>query len=132
MSPNGNDDAGGGHRTMRLIHGALLSGILIFGAVVLFLLRSGSVGSGQPGPFRWIWLALALVALFAAGLVRGRLRPEAEPREVQTTAILIWALAEAQALAGLSFALVTGDAVLAAGGLVVAMFLLALHRPSSF
>jgi len=132
MSPNGNGDAGDTRRTMRLIHGALLSGILMFGAVVLFLLRSGSMGGLQPGPFRWAWLALALVALFAAGLVRGRLRPEAAPREVQITAILIWALAEAQALAGLSFALVTGDVVLAGGGLVVAMFLLALHRPASF
>jgi hypothetical protein len=132
MIATGGGDAEGVRRVMRLIHGALLGGILMFGVVVLFLLRGGDMGSGQSGPFRWVWLALALVALFAAGLVRGRLRPEAPAREVQTTAIVIWALAEAQALAGLSFALVTGDMLLAGGGLVVAMFLLALHRPASF
>ncbi len=75
---------------------------------------------------------LALAALFGAGLVRGRLRPDAAAREVQKTAIVIWALAEAQALAGLAFALVSGDVVLAGGGPVVAMFLMALHRPASF
>lgn len=132
MSATRGGDAEGVRRAMRLIHGALLGGVLMLGVVVLFLLRSGDMGSGQSGPFRWVWLSLALVALFAAGLVRGRLRPEAPAREVQTTAIVIWALAEAQALAGISFALVTGDTLLAGGGLVVAMFLLALHRPASF
>jgi hypothetical protein len=125
-------DAGDVRQTLRIIHAALLGGILTFGAIVLFLLVSGRVGSGGGGVLRWVWLALAVTALFAAGVLRGRLRPEAPARQAQTTAIMVWALAELPALTGLVFALVSGDLVPAIGGLVIGLALLTSHRPATF
>lgn len=117
---------------LRIIHAALLGGIVTFGAIVLFLLASGRSGSEEVGALRWVWLVLAVAALFAAGVLRGRLRADAPARETQTTAIMIWALAELPALTGLAFALVSADLVPAIGGLVVGLALLASHRPATF
>jgi hypothetical protein len=117
---------------LRIIHAALLGGIVTFGAIVLFFLASGRAGNGGGGVLRWVWLALAIAALFAAGVLRGRLRPEAPARESRTTALMIWALAEVPALSGLAFAVVSGDLVPAIGGLVIGLALLISHRPATF
>lgn len=125
-------DSGDLRQTLRIIHAAVLGGVLAFGAIVLFLVATGRSGAEGGGALRWAWLALAVVALFAVGMLRGRLRPEAPPRQVQSTAIMIWALAELPALIGLAFALVSGDLVPAIGGLVVGLALLTTHRPATF
>jgi hypothetical protein len=129
---NATGDSGDFRQTLRIIHGAILGGLVTFGAIVLFLLASGRSGSGGAGALRWVWLALSVAALFLAGVLRGRLRPEATLSQTRTTAIMIWALAELPALTGLAFALVTGDLVPAVGGLAIGLALLVSHRPATF
>jgi hypothetical protein len=118
-------------QTLRIIHGAVSGGLVAFGAIVLFLLGSGRSGSVEGLALRWVWLALSVVALFLAGVARGRLPRNASPGQLRTTAIVIWALAEVPALTGLAFALVTGDLVPAVGGLVIGLALLVSHRPAT-
>lgn len=119
---------------LRIIHIALMSGVLIFAAVVYFLMQEGvaAAAAQQASLFRWVWLALALGLVFGAGILRGRLPRGAAPERVRTTAILVWALAEATALTGITFALITGDWMPLIGGLLVGLFLFLHHRPSTF
>jgi hypothetical protein len=53
---DGSGDAGDLRQTLRIIHAALLGGIVTFGAIVLFLLASGRAGSGGGGVLRWVCL----------------------------------------------------------------------------
>lgn len=129
---NASEDLRDAGQTLRMIHTAILGGLVTFGAVVLVLLASGRSGSGEVGALRWVWLGLSVVALFMAGVLRGRLRPEATPQQTRTTAIIIWALADVPALTGLAFGLLTGDPVPAVGGLVIGLALLFFHRPATF
>lgn len=119
---------------LRIVHLAMMGGVLVFAGVVYFLLKGGvdPVAADRASAFRWVWLAAALALVFAAGIVRGRLPRGAAPERVRTTAILVWALAEATAVLGITFALVTGDWMPLAGGLLVALFLFVHHRPSTF
>lgn len=119
---------------LRIIHLALIGGVLIYAAVAWFLMRGGTIAAAADlaAVFRWAWLALALGLVFGAGILRGRLPRGAPPERVRTTAILVWALAEATALTGITFALVTGDWMPLVGGLLVGLFLFVHHRPSTF
>jgi len=118
-----------GDAQLKLIHAAMLSGVLLFLAVVLFL-SGGRDGAESNLIFRWGWLALAVVAVFTAGFVRGRLQRSADEAEVRTAAILIWAVAESAALLGLVSTLVTGDIAPGLGATLVFVFLMVHHRPS--
>ncbi|MFQ5679993.1 MAG: hypothetical protein ACE5HP_11115 [Gemmatimonadota bacterium] len=118
--------------SLRVIHLAIAGGVVLFAAVVF-----GWVG---PGPaeqdrdlFRWVWLILAIGALFGAGVVRTRMTgPGSRPEKRRSAAIIIWALAEGQVLLGLVGYLVTGDVVPGAIGILVFLYLWTRHRPSSF
>lgn len=119
-------------RALKMVHGAIVAGVVGFAAVVFFLLWRGEGADVSAGSLRWVWLAAALACLFAAGWLRGRLTRDAPPDRVRRTAITIWALAEVPALLGLALGLVSGDRLIAAAGLVLGLMLLALHRPASF
>lgn len=117
---------------LKVIHAAMLGGTLVFLSVALFL----TLGREGPGPsvdsplFRWAWLAFGLVAVFGAGFLRGRLGRSPDEARVQTTGILIWALAEATALFGIVATIVTGDLAPGLGATMVGVFLMIHHRPS--
>ena len=119
-------------RALKMVHGAIVAGVVGFAAVVFFLLGRGAAADVPAGSLRWVWLAAALACLFAAGWLRGRLGRDAPPDRVRRTAITIWALAEMPALFGLALGLVSGDRLTAAAGVVLGLVLLALHRPTSF
>lgn len=118
-------------KTMQIIYVALAAGVLLFAAIA-FGLVGPLEGSGDLTVLRWVWLGVALVSIFAAGLIRGRLTREATPGQVQTAALMIWGLAEGQALLGLVAYLVAADALAAILGLVVGIYLFSRHRPAAF
>lgn len=115
---------------LTIIWAALAVGVLTF-AVLVFVLGP-TAGDGRSGAWRWAWFAAALVAIFAAGIVRGRLRRDPRPEQIRASAILIWALGEGQALLGLVLYFVTGDSTPAIVGLAVGAWIFLRHRPASF
>jgi hypothetical protein len=119
------------YQTLQLIYMALGGGVLLF-AVIVFLVIGPLEGETDLQVLRWVWLGLALTAIFAAGLIRGRLTRDATAAQAQTVAVTTWGLAEGQALLGLVAYLVAGDSLPAILGLVVAVYLFARHRPATF
>jgi hypothetical protein len=110
---------------------ALAASLLLF-ALIVFAVLGPLEGTSKIEVLRWVWLGIALAVIFVAGLIRGRLGSEATADQVQTAAVMIWGLAEGQALLGLVAYLVAGDTLPAILGLVVGAYLLTRHRPSAF
>ncbi|MDX1577674.1 MAG: hypothetical protein R3266_04285 [Gemmatimonadota bacterium] len=113
---------------LAIVHGALLSGIVIFGAVVMLVPLEGP--SSLPGMVQWVWLVFVVLAVFGAGVVRGRLGAKRDPASRRQGAIVLWALAEGAALVSLVFAWITGSSTPLIGALVGVLLLL-YHRPST-
>ncbi len=116
--------------TLRIIHAAIVGGVLLFTGVAVAL-KPSDAGT-TPGWVTWLWLAPAALAVFLAGFVRGRLPRGADAGKVRSSAITIWAVAEGAALCGLAMALVTGGWAAVLGPAIVSLGLLAYHGPSSF
>lgn len=115
---------------LSIVHLALAAGVVVLAAVLFGVVGPLEVREGTT--LRWIWLGLAGVAVLAAGVVRGRLAGTGvEIEKRRALAILIWALAEGQALAGLIFYLLSGDPVPAAAGVAVFFLLWWRHRPAA-
>jgi len=113
---------------LTVIHASFLAGILIFFGVTLYLAPDPTPTSAL---WRWAWLIVTAGAVFGSGFVRGRLPRNAAPERVQTTGIVIWALAEGSAMFGLVSMWVTGALAPALGATLVAVFLFILHRPAT-
>lgn len=113
---------------LTVIHASFLAAILIFFGVVLWL---GLDPEPDPGWRRWAWVVVTAGAVFGAGFVRGRLPRNAAPERIQTTAIVIWALAEGSAMFGTVMMLVTGALAPGLGATLVAVVLFVLYRPST-
>ncbi len=128
--------AGDPERLLRVLYAALALGVAVLAAVFLLL---GPVANGavDRSHFRWIWLAAAVISMIAAGFIRGRgLAVEnqvgcTDVRAILPQAVIIWALAEGQALLALVGYFLTGDLALLVVGLVLFIFLLGRHRPGS-
>lgn len=124
-------------RLLRVLYAALALGVAVLAAVFLVL---GPVADGavDRSHFRWIWLAAALIGMIAVGFIRGRaLAVETrvggtDVGAILPQAVIIWALAEGQALLALVGYFLTGDLALLVVGLVLFVFLLGRHRPASF
>lgn len=117
------------HPVFRILHTIILVSILCFAAVVVIIKpRTSAVVEGL---WQWTWVLVAAIAVFGAGVIKGRLAGEADLARVRVGAILIWGLAEGAAFVGLVFALITGS-WLPVGGAVIGLALLFLHGPSTF
>lgn len=119
------------YRTLSVIQLALVGGIMVFALVVFAILRPSRTVADL-SIMRWVWLAFALLSIFGAGVIRGRLRRDASEQQAYTTAIIVWALAEGQALLGLVSYVVAGDALPAILGLVVGAYLFVRYQPAVF
>lgn len=128
------DDAGSGQPpvavTLWAIYFAMLSGLLIFGGLAVWL---GSSSEGADlGVVVWLAPVLATIAVFVAGFVRGRLAPSATQPQRQTAAIIIWAVAEAAGLFGLVLVLI-GQGLYPAGlAALIGILVLAIYHPGRF
>jgi hypothetical protein len=115
---------------LRLIHAALIAGILGLAAAFVVIGPSGRLGSLNM--LRLTWLGVAAAAMISAGMVSGRLAAQADTAKRARSAIILWAIGEGPALLGLVFYFMTGDKILLV--LPVAAFLLYMtrYRPASF
>jgi hypothetical protein len=121
-----------GSQALSAIYAALALGVFLFAAVVLFVLEPGQA-SIDSSLMRIIWLGAAVVATLAAGMVRGRMTGHGmDPDQARTAAIVVWALAEGQALAGIVGTMLTGDRVTAYASLALFVWLWMRYPPRSF
>lgn len=118
-------------RMLAVVWAFLGGGVLVFALIVFFLVDLGP-GRMAPDPWRWVWMAVALGTVVGTGVLRGRLGRDASLEKRRSTAILVWALAEGQAMVGITGHLFTGDPIPGAAGLAVAAYLFLRHRPASF
>jgi hypothetical protein len=114
------------------IYAALAGGILLFAAIVLFVLDPVE-SAVDPSLMRMVWFGTAAVAMLGAGLIRGRmLDGGADADRARTAAVVVWALGESQALVGIVGTLVTGDRILTYGALAVFVWIWLRYPPRSF
>ena len=94
---------------IQLIRLALIAGVLMFGAVTLFVHRQSSWKAGTlPSAVGYALLAYAIVAISVAGAMRGRLLREPDPQRRASLLIIGWVIGEAAALCGVVIFFVTG------------------------
>ena len=121
-----------GSQALPVIYAALAMGVFLFAGVVLFVLDPLEA-SLDPGLMRIVWFASAIVATLGAGIVRGRMAGGAAgPDASRTAAILVWALAEGQALVGIVGTMLTGDRVTAYASLALFVWLWMRYPPAKF
>jgi len=119
-----------GLQTLKAIHLALAAGVFVFAAVVLFVLQPLEAAV-DAGSVRLAWFALAVLATLGAGIARGRLA-RGSPQGNRTAAIVVWALAEGQALVGIVGTMLTGDAMTTYASLAVFVWLWLRYPPGAF
>lgn len=122
----------------RIIHIALALGVALTFAILFFVRDSGGeVGGETASLFRWLtYISLAL-ATVATMLMRSRMPapgPESTASEWwsenQPRAVVIWAMSEGVALAGIVFGFVAGELELMVLAVLFGLGLLFVHRPS--
>ena len=115
---------------LRLMHGVMILGVVIFAGITRWVIQPEAL----PAMPIWVWLpiGLAVPAFLIAGIVRGRLAPDAESETRQTHAIIVWALGEGVALIGIVTVLVTGYWYPAGLGTIVGLGLMLFHHPGRF
>ena len=118
-------------RVLWIIYGAMLSGVLLFALVVRWIMPLGTAGTGLD-TVAWIAPVLAVLAVFAAGFVHGRLQAKVVEGARRTAAILVWSFAEGAALFGLVIVLVTGSLYPAGVGALMAFLTMAYYHPGRF
>jgi len=117
-------------RTLKSIHLAIAAGVLLFAAVVLFALEP-LYPAMDAGMVRIGWFAVAIVATLGAGIARVRLTG-ASPSGNRTAAIVVWALAEGQALVGIVGTMLTGDPMTAYASVALFVWLWLRYPPGAF
>jgi len=121
-----------GSQALTAIYAALAMGVLLFAAVVLFVLDPLEA-SLDPGLMKIAWFVAAIIATLGAGIVRGRMGGGAAgPDASRTAAIVVWALAEGQALLGIVGTMLTGDRVTAYASLALFVWLWMRYPPAKF
>jgi len=115
-----------------ILYAALASGVVLYAAVLLFAVEpTGSIQS--PTPIRIAWLAVAIGVTLATGAIQARIRSgRVDDSGRVTSAILIWALAEGQALLGLTGYLLSGDRMLVILSLALFAYLYLRFPPAAF
>jgi len=95
---------------VQLIRLALITGVLMFGAVILFVHRQPSWKPGVlPSAIGYALLAYAIVAVLVARAMRGRVLREPDPQRRASLLLIGWAVGEGAALLGAVIFFVTGQ-----------------------
>lgn len=122
----------------KIIHGAIIGGLVIALAVFLFLQRAvgQEFAAGIGRGLRIAGYALLATAAVGALLVRGRIKPPAGGADlgrwwtdVMPQAVVVWALAEGGGLTAMVLGWIIGDTTLLALGAAVGLALLFVTRP---
>ncbi len=113
------------------IYAALIIGVVLFALVVRLVLQPVETYSGDA--LRFGWLAAAAGCTLAAGYFRTRLAgPTADDVQLTQAAVIVWALAEGQALLGIVAYMISGDLLIFWCALVLFAYLFARYRPAVF
>jgi hypothetical protein len=119
-------------QALSAIYAALALGVFLFAAIVLFILEPGEA-SIDSNLMRLVWLGAAVLATLAAGIVRGRMTGHGMGSgQARMAAIVVWALAEGQALVGIVGTMLTGDRMTAYASLALFVWLWMRYPPRSF
>ena len=118
-------------KVLWVIYASLLSGVLLFAVAVRGVMPAGSVGMDLD-TVAWAAPVLAILAVFGAGFVHGRLAAGAKPGVRRSSAIIVWALSEGAALFGLVIVLITGSLYPAGVGALMAFLTMAFYHPGRF
>ena len=114
-----------------ILYAALAAGVFLYAAVLLFALEpTGAVEN--PTALRIAWLVVAVGVTVMTGFVQARIRAGVPEESVATYAILVWAMAEGQALLGLTGYLLSGDRLLLILSLALFAYLYLRYPPSAF
>ncbi len=124
--------------TLPILYAALAGGVFLYAAVLAFVIEPvGSVGN--PMVLRVAWLIVAVGVTLLAGVIQQRVVAQrkrgaegAAGDSAVTNAILVWAMAEGQALVGLTGYLLSGDRLLLILPLVLFAYLFLRHPPAAF
>lgn len=95
---------------VQLIRSALLAGVLLFGAVIVFVQRQPDWRPGTlPSAVGYALLAYAIAVIPIAMALRSRLVREVDPGRRATLLLTGWAVGEAAGLVGAVIFFVTGQ-----------------------
>lgn len=87
--------------SLQLIRLSLMAGVLMFGAVILFLHRQPGWTPGAFAPaIGYALVAYTIVAVSIAAILKGRIGREPDPRRRAALLIMGWAVGEAAGLFG--------------------------------
>jgi len=115
-----------------LLYAALASGVVLYAIVLVFVIEpTGAVE--DPTWLRVAWLAVAVGVTLMAGIVQARIRRGGADEAARATgALTVWALAEGQALLGLTGYLLSGDRMLLILSLALFAYLYLRFPPRAF
>lgn len=115
-----------------LLYAALASGVVLYAIVLVFALEpTGTVAN--PTWLRIAWLAVAVGVTLMTGVVQARVRSgHGDDAARATGALTVWALAEGQALLGLTGYLLSGDRMLLILPLALFAYLYLRFPPRAF
>jgi len=117
--------------TLGVIYLALIVGVVLFALIVRFVLEP--MGAYNGTALRLVWLAAAAGCTLAAGYFRTRLAgPDADAAQLTSAAVVVWALAEGQALLGIVAYMLSGDVLVFWLALILFAYLFARYRPAVF
>lgn len=118
-------------RMRGVIYAALIVGVALFALVVRLVV--GPIGTYDGLALRFVWLAAAAGCTLAAGYFRTRLAgPDADDAQLTTAAVIVWALAEGQALLGIVGYMISGDVLIMWCSLALFAYLFVRYRPAVF
>jgi hypothetical protein len=127
--------------TARVIHGAVMAGIVIIFAVFLYLRTQGApeMAADTGRVLRILGYAMLVIPVFGSGVARGRIPPRRRGEDLAewwaanlNGAVVVWVLAEGGGLGAMALGWLTGDTNLLALGAAVALAVLFVNRPSRF
>ena len=96
---------------LQLIRLFLMTGVLLFGAVVLFVHRQPNWKPGVlPIAVSYAMVPYAILAVWIAAVLKGRVRQEPDPQRRASLLLVGWAVGEGAALIGVIIFYITGQA----------------------
>ncbi|MEJ2547291.1 MAG: hypothetical protein P8125_05680 [Gemmatimonadota bacterium] len=115
-----------------VLYAALASGVVLYAAVLVFVLEP-TLAVEDPTWLRVAWLAVAVGVTLMAGVIQARMRSGAlDDSGRASSALMVWALAEGQALLGLTGYLLSGDRLLLILSLALFAYLYLRYPPAAF
>lgn len=110
----------------------LMTGVLLFGAVVLFVHRRPNWKPGElPIAVDYLLVAYSILAAMVAAVLKGRVEREPDPQRRATMLLVGWTVGEGAALIGVIIFYITGQAQWYGLGLLAMVIAIAMLSPGA-